>query len=88
MSIYGRLAPTGPSGFGYGSSAEEVTVGLQLEGKSFLLTGCTSGLGAEAMRVLALRGARVLGTARTLQKAELACATAPGPAVPYVCELS
>jgi WW domain-containing oxidoreductase len=44
-------------------------------------------LGAEALRVLALRGARVLATARTLEKAQGACAGA-SEAVPLACELS
>jgi NAD(P)-dependent dehydrogenase (short-subunit alcohol dehydrogenase family) len=35
-----------------------------------------SGIGFETMRVLALRGARVIGTARTLAKAEAACGEA------------
>src|SRR6187402_2093206 len=87
MSIYGWLAPRGPSGYGYGSTAEQVTAGLDLTGKSFLVTGCTSGLGAEAMRVLALRGARVLGTARTVEKAQEACGDGRG-ALGLSCELS
>lgn len=88
MSLYQLFKGKGPSGFGYGSTAEEVTEGLSLEGKTILVTGCNSGLGLEAMRVLALRGARVLGTARTLEKAQAACATVGGLAVPYACELS
>lgn len=78
MSIYRWLAPRGPSGYGYGSTAEQVTAGLDLTGKAFLVTGCTSGLGAEAVRVLALRGARVLGTARTLEKAHKSCGAVVG----------
>lgn len=34
MSLYGRLAPRGPNGVGYGSTAEEVTAGLDLQGKT------------------------------------------------------
>ncbi len=37
--------------------------------------GRNSGIGHEACRVLALRGALVLGTARTKEKAAAACAT-------------
>ena len=88
MSIYGLLAPKGPSGFGYRSTAEEVTAGLSLAGKTVLLTGCNSGIGHEAMRVLALRGARVVGTARTLEKAQQACALVGGQTLPLACELS
>ena len=54
------------------STAEEVTAGLDLTGKRALVTGATSGLGLETMRVLALRGAHVYGTGRTLEKAERA----------------
>lgn len=88
MSLYEFFKPKGPSGFGYGSTAEQVTEGLSLSGKTYLVTGCNSGLGQEALRVLALRGARVLGTARTVEKAKAAC-DAVGPlAVPLACELS
>jgi hypothetical protein len=38
--------------------------------------------------VLALRGALVLGTARTKEKAAAACAMFPGKAIGYACELS
>lgn len=82
------LAPRGPSGFGYGSTAEEVTQGLSLAGKTMLVTGCNSGIGFETLRVLALRGARVLGSARTLEKAQQACARVQGEALPFACELA
>ena len=88
MSIYELFKGKGASGFGYGSTAEQVTEGLSLTGKTILVTGCNSGLGLESMRVLALRGATVLGTARTLDKARGACATVGGQTVPYACELS
>jgi NAD(P)-dependent dehydrogenase (short-subunit alcohol dehydrogenase family) len=52
------------------------------------VTGCNSGIGQEACRVLALRGALVLGTARNREKAAAACATFPGKAIGYGCELS
>src|SRR5690606_36016408 len=78
----------GPTGFGYGSTAEQVTDGLSLDGKTILVTGCNSGIGQEACRVLALRGALVLGTARTQEKAAAACAAFPGKAIGYACELS
>jgi len=53
-----------------------------------LVTGCNSGLGYETMRVLALRGAHVLGTGRTMEKAQQACASVEGKATPLVLELS
>lgn len=70
MSLISILTPKGKNGFGYGSTAEEVTEGLSLQGKTFLVTGCNSGLGKETIRVLSLRGANIIGTARTKQKAE------------------
>jgi WW domain-containing oxidoreductase len=88
MSLYEHFTCNGPSGFGYGSTAEEVTAGLSLAGKTMLVTGCNSGLGQETLRVLSLRGAKVIGTARTLEKAREACQAAPGPTVPLACELS
>ena len=88
MSIYQVFASKGPSGFGYGSTAEQVTAGLSLQGRTILVTGCNSGLGLETMRVLALRGARVAGTARTREKAETACKSVEGETLPFACELS
>jgi NAD(P)-dependent dehydrogenase (short-subunit alcohol dehydrogenase family) len=89
MSLYALLKPRGPSGFGYGTTAEEVTEGLALQGRSILVTGAGSGLGLETVRVLSRRGARVLATARTEAKAReaLAAAGAAG-GVPLACELA
>jgi WW domain-containing oxidoreductase len=87
MSLYGLLSRRGPSGFGYSSTAEQVTEGLSLAGKTYLVTGANAGLGAEVLRVLSLRGARVLATARSKEKAEAACAGL-AEAVPLACELS
>jgi WW domain-containing oxidoreductase len=88
MSLYSSLKPNGPSGFGYGSTAEDVTAGLSLSGRTILVTGCNAGLGFETMRVLALRGAHVLGTARTAEKAASACAAVTGSATGIACELA
>jgi NAD(P)-dependent dehydrogenase (short-subunit alcohol dehydrogenase family) len=70
------------------STAEEVTAGLNLSGKTAVVTGCNSGIGLETMRVLALRGAHVIGTARTLEKGQQACAQIKGRATPVVLELT
>ena len=56
--------------FNFHSTAEEVTEGLDLTGQNWLVTGCNSGLGKESIRVLALRGANIIGLARTKAKAE------------------
>ncbi|MEZ4380959.1 MAG: SDR family oxidoreductase [Nannocystaceae bacterium] len=87
MSLVALLKPKGPSGFGYGSTAEDVTEGLDLSGKNILVTGVNSGLGAETLRVLALRGARVLGCARDETKASAACAPYGADATPFACDL-
>lgn len=76
------------SDFGAESTGEEVTEGLDLSGQVILVTGCNSGLGLETMRVLALRGAHVLGTGRSLEKAAAACESVQGKATPLVLELS
>ena len=72
MSLVSMFKGKGPSGFGYGSSAEDVTAGLDLSGKTILLTGCNSGIGEETLRVLGLRGAEVIGLARSTEKAQAA----------------
>jgi len=86
MSLLSILKSAGPSGFGYGSTAEQVTEGLDLTGKTYLVTGCATGLGRETVRVLRLRGANVLGTGRTEARANETCG--PLGATPLACELS
>ncbi len=75
-------------GFNRKSTAEQVTEGLDLSGKTIVITGVNSGLGLESMRVLCLRGAHVIGLARTVFKARAACQRVEGNATPVVCELS
>lgn len=53
-------------------TAEEVIAGLDLRGRTMLVTGVSSGLGAESARVLAKAGATVVGAARDLEKARTA----------------
>ncbi len=88
MSIYGALVPKGESGFGFNATAAEVTAGLDLSGKTYVITGCNSGLGQHTLRTLVGCGARVIGTARTQAKAAEACAAVGGDTVPVECELS
>ena len=88
MSLLARIRQRGPSGFGYGSTAEDVTAELSLAGKTILVTGCNSGLGLETLRVLAKRGADVVGTARTTEKAEAACRSVLGSVAGLACELA
>ena len=66
------------SQFGWDTTAEEVVRGLDLGGKRIVLTGATSGLGAETARALAMAGADlVLGVRRLEAGEELARALAP-----------
>lgn len=89
MSLVALIKPKGSNGFGYGTTAEEVTEGIDLTGKTILITGCNSGLGKESMRVLSLRGATIMGLGRTKEKVEEAFKEAgvkQGKA--FACELS
>jgi len=88
MSLVSMFKGKGPSGFGYGSTAEDVTEGLDLSGRTILLTGCNSGIGKEALRVLGKRGAHVIAAARTVEKAQAACDDVGGETTPVACELS
>ena len=54
------------SPFGFASTAEEVTEGIDLHGKVAIVTGASSGIGIETARVLALRGADVALAVRNL----------------------
>lgn len=76
------------SSFGAETTAEEVTAGMDLSGKTAVITGCNSGLGYETMRVLAMRGAHVFGIARSMEKAKEACDSVEGATTPFVCDLA
>jgi NAD(P)-dependent dehydrogenase (short-subunit alcohol dehydrogenase family) len=60
--------------FGATSTTEEVLAGVNLRGKRILVTGVSAGLGVETARSLAAHGARIVGAARDLTKAEVATA--------------
>jgi len=77
---------TGP--FNKESTGEEVTQGLDLTGKTVLITGANSGLGYETMRVLAMRGAHIIAIARNMEKAKKACDSIEGKTTPVACELT
>lgn len=76
------------SAFGRRSTAEQVTDGIDLSGKTVLITGVNSGLGLESMRVLAMRGAHVIAAARSRDKAWRASDGLEGEITPVACELS
>ncbi|KAI3687430.1 hypothetical protein L1987_81126 [Smallanthus sonchifolius] len=61
----------GPSGYGSKSTAEQVTNNCRFGSSSTaIITGSTSGIGAETARVLAKRGVRIVMPARNLKAAE------------------
>lgn len=82
-----RAAADAAVPFGPASTAEQVTHGIDLRGKTAVVTGCNSGIGLETMRVLAKRGAHVIGTARSIEKGREACAGVAGNTTPVVLEL-
>lgn len=74
--------------FAFETTAEDVTEGLDLSGKTYVVTGCNSGLGLETVRVLALRGANIIGAARTEKKAQDALESLGIKGLALACELS
>jgi NAD(P)-dependent dehydrogenase (short-subunit alcohol dehydrogenase family) len=58
--------------FGFESTTDDVLEGVSLAGKRALVTGVSAGLGVETARALAAHGARVVGAARDLDKAQRA----------------
>lgn len=88
MSLLSKLKGAGPNGFGYGTTADEVTRGVDLHGQTMLLTGCNSGIGFETLRTLSNRGAHVIAAARSESKATQAGARLAGRITPVACELS
>jgi WW domain-containing oxidoreductase len=74
--------------FGFSSTAEEVTEGVSLAGKTVVITGCNSGLGKETTRVLAKRGAYIVGCARSAEKAQAALDELGVEGTAVACELS
>jgi NAD(P)-dependent dehydrogenase (short-subunit alcohol dehydrogenase family) len=59
-----------PAAFGPATTTDEALDGLDLRGRTALITGGSSGLGKETARALAARGATVVLTARDVPKGE------------------
>ncbi|MED5449765.1 MAG: SDR family oxidoreductase [Chloroflexota bacterium] len=83
-----RFGKNGPNGLGFHTTAEEVTKSIDLTGKTIVVTGANSGLGLETVRVLSLRGAKVIGMARTIEKANAIKPSANPEFLPIECDLS
>lgn len=64
--------------FGPETTAEEAVAGVDLTGRVVVVTGATSGLGAETVRALAGAGAHVVATARDADKARAAADSLAG----------
>lgn len=62
------------SPFGARTQSDEVIRGVDLRGKTAIVTGASSGIGVEAVRALAGAGARVIMPVRSRQKGETAAA--------------
>ncbi|GFM82595.1 oxidoreductase [Pseudomonas cichorii] len=70
------------------STADDVLKGIDLTGKTVLLTGCNSGLGFETLQQMTSHGAHVIAAARNLKTAQEACAKVGGITTPLACDLS
>ena len=60
------------SGFGPATTAQDVLAGMNLSGKTAIVTGGYSGIGTETSRALRAAGARVIVPARDIAKAKAA----------------
>jgi NAD(P)-dependent dehydrogenase (short-subunit alcohol dehydrogenase family) len=73
-------APIG-SGFGAATTAAEVIKGIDLTGKTAIVTGGYSGIGVETVRAFRSAGARVIVPARDMSKAKANLADMPDVAL-------
>jgi len=72
--------------FGRRSTANEVLDGVDLTGRTMVVTGCAAGIGLETARALAARGAHVIGTGRTKMRAAEAAPHVEGRFTPVACD--
>ncbi len=71
-----------PATFGATSTTEDLLADADLHGQRILVTGVSAGIGVETARALAAHSAKVVGTARNLEKARAAAARVRGQAAP------
>jgi NAD(P)-dependent dehydrogenase (short-subunit alcohol dehydrogenase family) len=76
-------APIG-SGFGAASTAEEVIRGIDLSGKTVVITGGYSGIGLESVRAFRGAGAKIFAPARDMAKARQALSGMPDVVVEHM----
>jgi WW domain-containing oxidoreductase len=74
--------------FGARSTADKVLAGVDLTGKRIVVTGCNSGIGFETMSALAANGAHVIGLARSMEDAMMACKAAGPSSTAVACDLA
>jgi WW domain-containing oxidoreductase len=74
--------------FGARSTADKVLAGIDLTGRHIVVTGCNSGIGFQTMSALSANGAQVIGLARSLRDAQIACGTAGPSCMPVACDLA
>jgi len=65
-----------------------VLAGIDLTGRHIVVTGCNSGIGFETMKALTANGAHVIGLARTLQAAQVACDKVSPSSTAVACDLA
>src|SRR5579859_994236 len=70
------------------STADHVLAGVDLTGRRFVVTGCSSGIGFETMNSLAANGAQVVGLAKSESSAREACARVGPTCTAVACDLS
>lgn len=63
---------TAAPAFDGATTTDDVLTGVDLRGRTILITGASGGLGEETARALAAHGARVIGTTRDAEKADAA----------------
>jgi len=74
-----------PIPFGSRSTADQVLAGIDLSRKRVLITECNSAIGIATMKALSANGAVIIGVARTLDEAAVACSAVGRSSTPLGC---